>query len=148
MSKSLNREEVAAHLRAYGVDPEQRDWPASAAATLAVPFAFDERIGYWTGERDWDAAARALAAVLPVIAPEPLLWIAADGTGCLVEAEECLDAAHRALARLAAGAGCAVVFAGDTRLLVEVAASGQVTIRSPDPRAAERTASALTTYMA
>ena len=31
--------------------------------TLLAPFLFDQRIGYWTGEPDRDALARALAAV-------------------------------------------------------------------------------------
>jgi len=36
-----------------------------AEATLRAPYLFDDSIGYWTGEPDREALARALAAVPP-----------------------------------------------------------------------------------
>jgi hypothetical protein len=52
---------------------------------IPLPYAFDARIGYWTGEIDWDLLASALPVVADLTgvppATEPAEWLAAARVG-------------------------------------------------------------------
>ena len=73
---------------------------------IALPYAFDARIGYWTGEIDWELLAGALPLVADLAgappATEPAQWLAAARAGRAVPL---------------AWAGLTLVVEGDTLLI-------------------------------
>lgn len=54
----------------------------AAGRAVAIPYAFDTGIGYWTGELDWELLVRAVRALGEEMAPSSIdAWAAAARAG-------------------------------------------------------------------
>ena len=151
MRQPLPPADIERELRAQRLDPLTLNWPESVAETSrSVPFAFDQGIGYWTGERDWELLGRTLGELLSVPEAQRSLWRFPDGEW--VE----IDADGSALAEAAGQIAREIGSQGDTsdgaalvperRLLLLIGGDGRVVLRSPDPREVAQLAGALDVF--
>lgn len=145
----LSLAEVGARVREAGLANLAAPDAGAPAIRLAVPVAFDPQIGYWTGELDGSALARALAAWFATLPDdEPVLLVRGDGAGQLAPAAEATALLPELLAALGARDETTRLFLLRARAVLIVESTGEVRIVAADDRLREQIGAAIAPHLA